>query len=497
MELTIHEAPVEYLQRTVLDTIYQEQTAEIIVPDSMPDIDRIIDSYGTIILQDKRCEDGELRISGGIQAGVLYLPEGMTEVQQLEAWLPFSIRKNADTHDGCLIERSWLKSIDARAVNSRKALIRANLGVQLTEFSPDQFQLAVVEPTPSLQTRQNTYPILLPVGCGEQEFRVQDELTLPEEGPAMERILRWEVHPSVEESRMIGTKAVFKGDLVVEVLFLGTDGSINTFVGQLPFSQYAELNGEWPDSTVVVFPAVTSAQIETDGQMESRTLLVDISLLAQVCVIDQFFVDLTEDAYAIGGTLQPVWQEVSLHPQLDSQTLRQTAELSIPVKASKIVNVSVYADKPVLRRNQDSVYATTALSGNAVYVDSDGELRAKSLRGECVGTAAVHENCRVLPSCRLSEHPKATVQSDSILITVPVEFNLEILQDSSWQNLAGGEITPEERRSHPSVIVRRWQGGDLWSIAKQLGATVDDIKSANGMEGNKAPEGDILLIPMR
>lgn len=498
MELTTQTLPIEYLRRGVQETVYQEQTSEVLVPESLPEMSRILGAFGTPLLQEKRMDGGELRLSGGVQADVLYVPEGDKEAQTLDAWLPFSLRKSVDAPDGCVIVRIWLKSIDARMVNSRKAIVRANIGMELRQFVPEQLALASVsDAPPQLQVKQNTYPVLLPVACGEQEFRVQDELALPDAGPAMDRVLKWELTPTVEESRMIGNKAVFQGTVAVQVLFLGTDGSIDTFVGQLPFSQYVELPGEWPDGVVAVFPAITAAQVETDGQMESRTLLLDLNLLAQICVFDQIRLTLNEDAYAVGAELVPTWQQVSVQPILDTQHTQKTAELTLPCTAQRVVEVSVCADQPVLRRNQENVSAVAALSGNLLYEDTEGKLRSKSLRGECVLDSKVAENCRCYPGCRVSAPPETAIHAEQVQICVPLEFSVEIVQDAQWQNLAGGEIVDAALENRPSVIVRRWHGGALWPLAKQLGATVADIEAANSITGEQAPENEILLIPVR
>lgn len=497
MELTTMEQPLRYLRRTALEPVYQELTAEVAVPERLSDIDRILDAWGTVLVQEKHCDGGELRLSGGIQAGILYAPEGGEGVELLEAWLPFTVKKSVDTPDGCLIEHCWLKSIDARSVNPRKALLRANLGAGMTVFTPEELQLVSVESPPkSLQLLQNSYPLLLPVGCGEHEFRLQDELSLPNTVPAIDRILKWELAPNVEESRMIGEKAVFQGDVVVTVLYLGTDGSINTYVGTLPYSQYAELGGEWPDGTVAVFPSVVSVQLDTDGQMESRTILADLRLNAQVCVIDQVPLRVTEDAYALGGTLEPVWQDVSLQPQLDRQQLSQQATLQIPVKAKEVVQISMFADQPTLRCADGMLIAASGLNGNLLYRDESGSLRSRNLRGEGSCTLDADPGCRCKPCCRVSAAPESRILSDAVEVRVPLEFDLTLYQDGSWKNLAGGTVTEQPQARKSALIVRRWQGGELWPLAKQLGSTVSDIQRANALPSACAPENEILLIPI-
>ena len=42
MELVFQESRLDYLSRILCETVTQEQTAELIVPDSYPDADRVV-----------------------------------------------------------------------------------------------------------------------------------------------------------------------------------------------------------------------------------------------------------------------------------------------------------------------------------------------------------------------------------------------------------------------------------------------------------------------
>ena len=50
--------------------------------------------------------------------------------------------------------------------------------------------------------------------------------------------------------------------------------------------------------------------------------------------------------------------------------------------------------------------------------------------------------------------------------------------------------------NRPSLILRRVGEDSLWDIAKETGATVEDIREANSLMGEPEP-GQMLLIPVR
>jgi len=54
-------------------------------------------------------------------------------------------------------------------------------------------------------------------------------------------------------------------------------------------------------------------------------------------------------------------------------------------------------------------------------------------------------------------------------------------------------LQPDPNR--PSLLLQRMGEGDLWSLAKATGSTVDAILDANGLQGEPAPD-QMLLIPV-
>ena len=125
MELVFQESRLDYLSRILCETVTQEQTAELIVPDSYPDADRVVDAFATALIRSEECTAGAAGVSGSVQAGVLFVTED-GEVQCLQTQIPFSARKEFDTkYDDCTMQCVCAVSgVDARMLNSRKVLVR-------------------------------------------------------------------------------------------------------------------------------------------------------------------------------------------------------------------------------------------------------------------------------------------------------------------------------------------------------------------------------------
>lgn len=91
MELVFEAQSIDYLRPVFTKAAAQEQTQELIVPDSYPDcgglyLRRVRGDAG------KEARDGSVVVTGGVRAGLLYVPEDGTEPRALSCYLPYSIR---------------------------------------------------------------------------------------------------------------------------------------------------------------------------------------------------------------------------------------------------------------------------------------------------------------------------------------------------------------------------------------------------------------------
>ena len=91
MELLFQEYDLNHLERVWSHSAVGEQTADVIVPDSYPDVDRIIEAFGTLTLQDVECLTDSVSLSGTVLAGVLMVGEN-GEVHRLPVRIPFGVR---------------------------------------------------------------------------------------------------------------------------------------------------------------------------------------------------------------------------------------------------------------------------------------------------------------------------------------------------------------------------------------------------------------------
>lgn len=502
MELLFETQTANYLREVLYAAISQEETSETIVPDSYPDVERILDSFASVVIRGKDYRSGGVNVSGGIHAGVLYMPEDHSAPRTLHFYIPFNVKADSDT----ATERTramvdcHVKSVDARAINSRKVLIRVNLSGSVTGYEAAEQTLYHYRPEEGcdLQTRTTTYQVVRPLELAEKPFTMAEEAELPTGRAPMQELCRYQTDLEVTEARMVGNKGVFKGAVNLKLLYLTEDGELNTWSCQLPFSQYVELEHEYDEEELQTMMALTDLNVE-DANGQGKRLLVNLQLLAQCAVVGQRSMEVVEDAYSLCHDFTPHWQTVEAAGRLDRQSVNQVVRSTVSAPARTVVDTQIYLDAPVLRHQDDTATMVLPMTANILYFDENGDLQGTCAKLETSFQTELADGCSCRPHAHLAGEAFAVPAGEGVEVRCSVGFTVDSMASQGLRALSGGQLSEECTASadRPSVILRHAKADDtLWSVAKSCRTTADAICKANALEGDSPRLSGMLLIPI-
>ena len=131
MELQFQKTQENCLQQLCWQVQQQEQTQELKIDDSMPDIGHVLGAWGQVLIRGKEWQNGSVTVSGGVMAWVIYTPEEEEVCRCMETWIPFQIRCQIppSERDGSIVVSPLLRNIDARSISARKLMVRANISM--------------------------------------------------------------------------------------------------------------------------------------------------------------------------------------------------------------------------------------------------------------------------------------------------------------------------------------------------------------------------------
>ena len=492
MELEFQQVQIPYLHSVLYETVLHEESGETIVPDAMPDMERIVDSYACAVLRGKECQGDAVSLTGDIQAGLSYLTAGEETPRQITAYLPFSLRRSAPGASRCAVSVR-VRSVEARMLNSRKAGLRVGLSITLRLWEPtEQCCFAPGEPDRRVQLKRADYPMRLPVEYAEKSLLLRDSLPLDPGQPEAHRIVHAEAQCRITDEKLSGSQAACKGEVLLSVLYENMDLEPCSAALTLPFSGLVELGNSYEEQGLEIMPVFTSL----NAALENGAVTAEAGVCLQCLVTQTVSVPLVEDAYATRGVLHTEYRSLSLQPRLDSRVLRQELRHELPVQAAEVVRAEALPDVPELQYGDSTVHVRTPVQLRALYRDAAGEYRQAEGRAEL--TAEIPAEDAV---CR------AEVRADGVLFAAPaagrIELRLPLALHLCWYDegekscVCALRLDDAPREERPSVIIRTLEeDAPLWDIAKELRTTVSAIQTANDLEGETAPAGAMLLIPI-
>lgn len=485
-------------------TLCQEETLESIVPDACPDILQIVDVCGQAMLTGKQAEEGTATVSGLVRAVILYQPEEGLGLRRMEVSLPFTCQASAPglTGTGMILASPRLRMAEARALNPRKVLLRIDLAVEVMAFQPVErhFCTGVTNETEaSICQKQLQEEHVQQLSVQEKPFSFSDQIRLPSGQSEGGQLLTLRANPLCTESRLIGNKLIFKGNIELYFLMQQPDGNLTQCRETLPFSQIIEVTGETENSECLL--RIELVDIHYDSQGDGRMLDLSFELLAQAQVLCRRPITVLQDLYSTAWELeaelktQPILRfvELSVHPQ----PVRDLMETDQIVRT--VVDSRVALGQVTQKLDSDGLHLDAEAWTTVLFLDEENQLNCarKMIPVHCVLPVPEHIKC--ICRCSVPGDVYASPSASGLELRFSMEFQSLITQSIEMPAVSRASLGAERNRdgsARPSIVLRMMgEQESLWDIAKWYGTTTERILQANELSEGTIPNGKMLLIP--
>lgn len=505
MELEFERDTMIYYETVADATLCQEETLESIVPDACPDILRIVDVSGQALLGNKQAREGIAMVSGMVRACILYQPEGSVGLRRMEVGLPFTCQLEAPglTERGAIQASARLRCAEVRMLNPRKVLLRVDLAVDITACQPVERPVCrgvLEEEKNGICQRQIQGESYQAVAVQEKPFTFSEQVRLPAGQGEPPQLLAARAQPVCAESKLIGSKLIFKGMIELHLLLQEPGGGLSSSHESLPFSQIMEVVGAGEDGDCRVRVELTDLRCEQSAE-DGRGLEVSLELLAQAQAFCRRPVTILQDLYStlwqmeVDREVQPlcVLGEQSVFPQMVREIL-ETGELVRSVADSRLALGQVTQS-----REGDQLVLTAEAWITVLYLDENGlaqstrRMLTVSCRLDCP------EGSQCVCTCQCPGELFAASAAGGVEVRFTLEFHCVTTSRScvaAVKSARLGEARTAGEGPRPSVVLRlAAPGEDVWDIAKAYGTTCEQIRQANELEADALPDGRMLLIP--
>lgn len=494
MELEFPKETYDCMHSVLWDVTEEEQTQEIKLGEALPDIGRVLSAWGQTMVRSKEWRGNGMSISGGVMAWVLFLPEDGSAPRCVETWIPFQMRWEfpQTRRDGAMRVSCLLKNMDARTVSARKLMVRAVVSAAAEALEPSQF--AIFQPLQlpeDVQVQKKRYPLCVPAEAGEKTFLLDEEFPLPSQLGQGGKLVCCTVQPEVTDVKVMADKLVFRGSAVVHCVFTDEEGQLHSSDFEVPFSQYADLEREYPPEAsgdLMLMLTNLEPEVSEDGMLRLKA-----GFVGQYVICSRPVLEVVEDAYSINRFTELHKDTATIPTLLDAWEEKITAQVKRE-QHGQPDELCFTAGHPMLYRQGDTAQLEIPGYFHTLGTTEDGTLTGDSSNWEGSISANVASNGKLQALCSPTGRPRELegTLENGLLVSLRYSVNSEIPMVTGL-TLGEAEVPDPER---PSLLLRRTGTDSLWDIAKKCRSTVADIQSVNGLEG-EPEENRFLLIPLR
>lgn len=496
MEVKLNKDSISYYSKVLCIEFSQEETAENIVPDTLPDIATVIDADAMAILRGKDISDGRLTVNGMIFGYILYRSED-GELRRMPVQLPFSAHwDNSSISQNCKSTvKLTVSSFEGRIINSRKLLLRAEVAVTAEIFHMVSCEYTSGAECEQLELLKENISFTHVCAVGERTFSVSEELQLPAGKPQIESVLKYRTKLCCNEVKAVGSRLVVKGCAALCIIYKAVDGGeICNADFSLPFSQIYDTDCSdditAADATLMLTGIYLDAN-ETTAE-PTGSIKVEIGAVAQFCAWSESHINCLCDAYSTQNEVTMTLGSSKLKESKNSAARDEIISLIINTQSSAkgITDVYTYLGK----QRMENGACVWPLNAKVIYESDDGEILSAS--GSVEIRTAIEAGARA--AAEIGEI-SGKVMSGGVELRIPVKYSIVIDDEIGFatpEELSVDEEGIKDISRQPSIVVIKTDGcTSLWSMAKQFNTTISTIKEANpGVCGSIPEKGELLLI---
>ena len=493
------------------------------VPDSKPDIDKIIKIEGNILSNSVVALDGRAGIKGTLDYFILYTSsDDIVPVHNLSGSINFDESVGLDeVSEGDDIDCHFeIDDCQANLINSRKLSINAIIGIHCCKPVSDNYEavsslsdsedIGMTESEGLYSKLKNVAYTHLVISKNDIH-RIYEEINLPKAKPNIDSILYYNIRPLNIQTKVVEDGVRLMGDLNIFVLYTpeNEERSLEYFETEAAFDEIINCNNcnedMIPDIDVSVGSRELSGKPDEDG--ENRIISFELTLKLQMKFYENKETQILDDAYSTAMELEPVRKTMSLNRLImkNQSVLRLSEQFNID-NQDKILQICNTTGKITIDEQQvvkDGIQLDGVMQLDVLYM-TENDSNPLSIEKVVMPFRHVIEIDGLSTECyyelQFEINNINVMMLDSSEIEVKANITLCAIAFSNFEENYIFDVNIEpldfERLHKLPGIVGYYAIKDtpVWDIEKKYRTTVESISQLNDLSGDIVHKGEKLLL---
>lgn len=480
--------------------IWLEQ--DILVPDTKPDVMKIIGVNAIPMISNIEVVDGLIKVNGEVVYYIIYRSTENDETKGISMTYPFTQNineKNANQGMHARIKADT-RNIIFSSPNERKISIKTELILKYELDDTENIELIKnIDEDGGIEFLKKSDLVFNVMDSKSEVIDANEDIVLADNEIKIKEILRINANIVNPEYKVSYNKILPKGELEIQMLYIGTDDMLNTKMVQIPFSGMIEFENIKENSKFDIKYNLRNLEVTVneDGSM----INISSEILADSVMYEESNIEYISDFYSTNKNLKYNTQEVAIIKNKE----RIEKQINIKETVGKIDSKSKIVTSMV-----DSSFVTTKVTGGNVYLG--GNLKVDVLIDTGNGNTLEKKTYEIdineaIPLGKEIDEKyvdidikinKQSVTNMAGNVEVIIGLNLVVNMSNIDKVVVVGNIDEEDINeldfsSMYMYIVKK--GDTLWDVAKKYKTSVSKIVNINNIEDeNSISIGQKILI---
>ena len=484
------------------------------VPDTKPDVEKIIQTKGTVQIQETEMMVDRIRMKGEFKFQGLYGTSDLrTFLESLEYSLPFEEYIHIDG----VVPADYVKvtytidDINTVLINTRKLSIRVLITfvLQVNEEMKEEAITDIYDE--GVSTLKKEIQVTDLIVNKKDIARLREELVLPSNKANIYEILWSQIDIENLQGKLGDHVIEIQGMMHVFLLYLGEDDQMPVQYArwEVPVHTEMECYECAPGMVGRIGLTLGSQQLEIrpDADGEERMITVDVTIDCDIKIYEDQALSYVDDGYTMRAKLVPEYKMFDFETLIGKNQAIMKAAKNFPLqqepgKLLQVLTVKGSCSIDDVEITEQGLKVEGVWMADVLYLSTEDQMpvmsdsymepfsffiEAKGLTGEDDYQLDV----------RLDQVTGVPTEGNEIEMKVSVVFDFISFRRKKQRVMTDVREEPldyEAIQKIPGIVGYIVKEGDnLWSIAKQYFTTVDSIREQNGGVEEVNP-GDRLLI---
>lgn len=486
---------------------------DIIVPDTKPDILKVLQVDAIACATQKSTENGKASVSGKMDLKILYIPDKEGEkIKSIITAFDFSqpIDNPKITPDALIAAEATAERVEFSLTNSRKLRIKAIAAIDYEIVEPRTVEIAVdADDENDIEIKKENIRVQNAVDFCEHEINVRESIEIPSGQASIRELLKLDAKITDTEYKTVTGKIVVKGAVYICMLYCDEAGNIEFTEEEIPFTEVIDSENVTEDTICDIEYVISdiTSNVTEDSDGDNRIVDVDITINAQIKATESAELEMICDCYEPykKTTLmrdEMELEEISARPSAQN-TIREI--IDVGENAPSVTGVYNAIARPHVTKAElqnNKLLCEGRIEAYILYLSDSAENPIYSVRKEIPFSYMLDCEAQgddLVPEINAEiKHTGYNLNAaGEIELRCILALNANVIRRRSISIINEANAEDMTDNDKDGIFIYFVQSGDnLWSVSKHYAVPQEAILKFNNMkETDKLETGNRLFIP--